>query len=142
MTAPGVILLSGRQRMRAVTRLSRKRWPRAPSNIENLAFLGGPDFPELSLEGSTVLIAYMLAWLGVSRPHVAIDSYLSAQGREALQIPEQYCYADGASHLAGVTIGDLLSKSFNDPVFLEAAGSALHVPIPDTTPFVARILAR
>lgn len=100
----------------------------APSNIENLAFLGGPDFPELPLEGSTVFIAYMLAGLRASRPHVDIDSYLSTQGRQALQIAEQYCYADAAERLAGVTIGDLLSKSLNDPVFREAARSALHVP--------------
>lgn len=99
----------------------------APSNIENLAFLGGPDFPALPLEGTTVFIAYMLAGLRASRPDVDIDSYLSPQGREALQIAEQYCYADAASRLTGVTIGDLLSRSLNDPVFLAAARSTLHV---------------
>ncbi|MFD4368771.1 lipase family protein [Rhodococcus sp. NPDC058521] len=99
-----------------------------PSNIENLAVLGGPDFPEIPLEGSTVFIAYALAGLRAARPDVDIDSFLSPNGRAALEIAERYCYADAAEHLHGTTIGDLLSRSLDDPVFLDAARSALRVP--------------
>ncbi|MFC7448894.1 lipase family protein [Rhodococcus daqingensis] len=99
-----------------------------PSNIENLAPLGGPGFPELPLTGTTVFISYMLAGLRATRPDIDVDGYLSPLGREVLDRAESLCYTEAAEAFAGISIGELLSRQLDDPVILTALREMLEIP--------------
>ncbi|MBP1159173.1 hypothetical protein ABIC28_004417 [Rhodococcus sp. PvR044] len=99
-----------------------------PSNIENLAPLGGPAFPELPLTGTTVFISYMLAGLRATRPDIDVDGYLSPLGREVLDRAESLCYPEAAEAFAGISIGELLSRQLDDPVILSALREMLEIP--------------
>ncbi|SEL77278.1 lipase family protein [Rhodococcus maanshanensis] len=100
-----------------------------PSNIENLAPLGGPGFPELPLTGTTVFISYLLAGLRATRPDIDLDGYLSPLGREVLDRAESLCYLEAAEAFAGISIGELLSRQLDDPVILSALREMLEIPV-------------
>ena len=100
----------------------------APSNLENLAPLVGPDFPRLPLTGSTVFVSYLLAGLRAARPDLDIDRYLTPRGTDALARAETDCYQDMASGLGDVTIGDLVNRPLDDPAVLAAARGMLEIP--------------
>lgn len=99
-----------------------------PANLDRLAPLVGPGFPELPLEGTTVFIAYALAGLRAAQPNLGLDSYLSPVGLRVLDQVQSLCYADAAPLLAGISIGDLMSRQLDDPVVLDAVRQSLHVP--------------
>ncbi|MEV3974746.1 lipase family protein [Streptomyces sp. NPDC050698] len=100
----------------------------APSNLENLAPLVGPDFPRLPLTGSTVFVSYLLAGLRAARPDLDIDRYLTPRGQDALARAETDCYQDMASGLGDLTIGDLVNRPLDDPAVLAAARGMLEIP--------------
>ncbi|MFE3292418.1 lipase family protein, partial [Rhodococcus sp. NPDC059234] len=99
-----------------------------PSNIENLAPLGGPLFPPLPLTGTTVFISYLLAGLRATRPDVDVDSYLSPRGRQVLAQAEQLCYEEAAAAFGDTPIGALFSRQLDEPV-LAAAREMLAIPL-------------
>ncbi|AOW92813.1 lipase [Rhodococcus sp. WMMA185] len=101
----------------------------APSNIEKLAPLAGPDFPALPLTGSTVFIAYALAGLRAANPDLNLDSYLSPLGRDVLGRVESLCYADAEAQIGNLTIGQLLSRQLDDPAIQAALQRSLAVPV-------------
>ena len=100
----------------------------APSNLENLAPLVGPGFPRLPLTGSTVFVSYALAGLRAARPDLDVDRFLTQVGRDALTAAETECYEEMAPRLAGVSIGDLVSRPLDDPALLSAIRGMLGVP--------------
>lgn len=99
-----------------------------PSNIENLAVLGGPAFPELPLTGTTVFVSYVLAGLRATRPDVDVDSYLSERGRQVLTQAEALCYEDAAAVIGDTSIGELLSRPLDAPI-LAALREMLAIPV-------------
>ncbi|GAA4480570.1 prolyl oligopeptidase family serine peptidase [Rhodococcus olei] len=99
-----------------------------PSNIENLAPLGGPLFPPLPLTGTTAFIAYVLAGLRAARPDVDVDSYLSARGREVLARAERLCYEEAAAAIGDTSIGALFSRQLDAPI-LGALRETLAIPV-------------
>ncbi|MGW0043122.1 lipase family protein [Rhodococcus sp. NPDC003348] len=99
-----------------------------PSNIENLAPLGGPLFPPLPLTGTTVFISYVLAGLRATRPDVDVDSYLSARGTEVLAQAEQLCYEEAATAIGTTSIGALFSRQLDAPI-LAALREMLAIPL-------------
>lgn len=100
-----------------------------PSNIENLAPLAGPNFPQLPLTGTTTFIAFALAGLRATRPDIDVDAYLSPLGREILDRVEVQCYEEAEPQLVGVSIGQLLSRPLDDPTILGAIRETLGVPV-------------
>ncbi|QDQ93364.1 lipase [Rhodococcus sp. WB9] len=101
----------------------------APSNLENLAPLVGPGFPQLPLTGSTVFVAYALAGLRASRPDLEIDSYLTPLGVDVLNRVESLCYEEAAPQLDGISIGQLMARPLDDPAVLAALRITLGVPV-------------
>ncbi|MFD1812987.1 lipase family protein [Rhodococcus gannanensis] len=99
-----------------------------PSNIENLAALGGPLFPPLPLEGTTVFIAYALAGLRATDPGVDVDSYLSDRGKAVLTQVEELCYAEAADTIGSTSIGELFSRQVDEPLLRELR-EMLAVPV-------------
>jgi hypothetical protein len=99
-----------------------------PSNIENLAVLGGPGFPQLPLTGTTTFIAYALAGLRAARPDVDVDAYLSARGREVLTLAEELCYEEANAAIGATSIGDLFSRRLDTPI-LAALQEMLAIPV-------------
>lgn len=100
----------------------------APSNLENLATLVAPGFPRLPLTGSTVFVSYILAGLRAARPDLDVDRFLTPVGRDTLTAAETECYETTAPKLAGVSIGDLVSRPLDDPALLSAVRGMLEVP--------------
>jgi hypothetical protein len=98
-----------------------------PSNIEELAPLGGPGFPRLPLTGTTVFISYLLAGMRVARPDIDLASYLSPLGVAVLDRVRQLCYPDAAAELSNVSIGDLFSRRPDSRV-LDAVRDMLAIP--------------
>lgn len=100
----------------------------APSNLENLTTLVTPGFPRLPLEGSTVFVSYILAGLRAARPDIDVDRFLTPVGVDALAAAETECYETMAPKLAGVSIGNLVSRPLDDPALLAAVRAMLEVP--------------
>ncbi|NKS72350.1 lipase [Rhodococcus hoagii] len=100
----------------------------APSNLENLTTLVTPGFPRLPLEGSTVFVSYILAGLRAARPDIDVDRFLTPVGVDALAAAETECYETMAPKLAGVSIGNLVSRPLDDPALLAAVRDMLEVP--------------
>ncbi|MEV0948798.1 lipase family protein [Rhodococcus sp. NPDC049939] len=101
----------------------------APSNIEKLAPLLGPNFPALPLTGSTVFIAYAIAGFRAAYPDLNVDSYLSPLGQDVLSGVESLCYQDAEAQFGDLTIGQLLSRQLDDPVILATLQRSLAVPV-------------
>ncbi|RVW09103.1 lipase [Prescottella agglutinans] len=100
----------------------------APSNLENLAPLVRPGFPQLPLTGTTVFVTYILAGLRATRPDLDIDSYLTDVGRAAVGAAESKCYEEMAPQLRDVSVGDLVVRPADDPALLAALRDMLGVP--------------
>ena len=91
--------------------------------------LGGPAFPALPLKGTTVYIANVLDGLRASRPDIDIDSYLTPLGKTILDdVENNMCYTEARTKYGTVTLGQVLTKSLDNPVFMEAARELLTVP--------------
>ena len=99
-----------------------------PSNLENLAFLGGPGFPDVPVKGFTVYIAYILASFRDVHPELEIDSYLTPLGRTVLDEMATVCIFEAADRLEGVGIGSLLARQLDDPTLLAALHEWLAIP--------------
>ncbi|MCJ0904625.1 lipase family protein [Rhodococcus sp. ARC_M6] len=100
-----------------------------PSNIENLVPLGGPAFPALPLKGTTVYIANVLDGLRASRPDIDVDSYLTPLGKTILDdVENNMCYSEASAKYGTVALGQVLSKSLDNPTFMNAARELLTVP--------------
>lgn len=100
----------------------------APSNLEKLAGLVRPEFPQLPLTGSTVFVSYILAGLRSARPDLDIDSYLTDVGRKAVDAAESECYEQMEPLLQGVSIGNLVTRPLDDPALIAALRDMLEVP--------------
>ncbi|RVW05901.1 lipase family protein [Rhodococcus xishaensis] len=100
-----------------------------PANLEVLAPLVGPEFPQLPFTGTTVFISFILAGLRAARPDLDINGYLSDVGREAVDAAESECYVDLAPQLEDVSIGDLVVREVDDPAMLAALDDMLAVPV-------------
>ncbi|RVW00524.1 lipase family protein [Rhodococcus spongiicola] len=100
-----------------------------PANLETLAPLVGPDFPQLPFTGTTVFVSFILAGLRAARPDLDVNGYLSDVGRAAVDAAESECYADMAPVLEDVSIGDLVVRDVDDPAMLAALDDMLAVPV-------------
>ncbi|RVW02669.1 lipase family protein [Rhodococcus xishaensis] len=101
----------------------------APSNLEKLAPVTGPDFPPLPLTGSTVFVGYGLVGLRAAHPELNVDSYLSPVGLDVLGRLESLCYEDAQAQFGNVTIGQLLSRPLADPAMQAALQHSVAVPV-------------
>ncbi|MFD4468948.1 lipase family protein [Rhodococcus sp. NPDC058505] len=99
-----------------------------PSNIENLAPLGGPWFPPLPLTGTTVFIAYVIAGLRASHPDLDVDAYLSERGKRVVAQAEQLCYEEAAAAFGDTSIGALFARGLDEPI-LRPLREMLAIPL-------------
>lgn len=101
----------------------------APSNIENLAFLGGPRFPELPLAGTTAYIAAILTGVRGHYPELHVNSYLTPRGRTILDdLENNLCYDEVNRKYSDTSIGELFSRPV-DKHLVDAARRVLAVPV-------------
>lgn len=100
----------------------------APANLELLFPLGGPDFPDLGMEGLTVYAAYIVAGMRDAYPELDLDSYLTEEGRRVADLAESLCSSDLAAAVGGIPVGELLSRPLGDPALAAALGEYLGVP--------------
>ncbi|RMI34852.1 alpha/beta hydrolase [Nocardia stercoris] len=94
-----------------------------------LPALGGPDFHVNISDGVTVFTAGALAGLRATHPELDLDSYLSPTGRAVLDDVGGLCLDGMATRVAGLDVGQLLSKPLSDPAFRAALTEYAAVPV-------------
>lgn len=99
-----------------------------PSQIEKLLPTLGQGFPQLPLRGTTAYMAYILDGLRAARPDLNVNSYLSPLGLTVLDEIENLCVFEAFDKFAGISVGQLMSRSTNEPDILEAAREIFAVP--------------
>lgn len=100
----------------------------APSNLETLFPFGGPGFPDLGLDGTTVFLSYVLAGLRVARPDVDVNSYLTPVGRDVVDDAERLCYAELSDRVDGIGVGEILARPLGDDRMRAALADYMGVP--------------
>ncbi|MCD7053798.1 lipase family protein [Rhodococcus sp. BH2-1] len=99
-----------------------------PSQIEKLLPILGPGFPELPLSGTTAYMAYILDGLRAARPELDVNSYLSPLGTSILDQIEKLCVTEAYDLFADIPLGQLVSRSVNEPAIIDAAREIFGVP--------------
>ncbi|WP_420880167.1 alpha/beta hydrolase family protein [Rhodococcus sp. (in: high G+C Gram-positive bacteria)] len=100
----------------------------APSNLETAFSIGGPWIPPLGLDGLTVFATYILAGMRATMPQVDVNSYLTPRGQELVDAAETLCYDEQSEAVAGVSVGELLTRSLGEPAMHAAMTEYLGVP--------------
>lgn len=83
----------------------------APTNLDRLAGLAGPDFPDLQLDGLTLYLLYIASGMREARPDLALDQYLSPLGRELVDAAAVTPLEDFRARVAGVPVGKLFDRT-------------------------------
>lgn len=99
-----------------------------PSQIEKLLPTLGPAFPQLPLRGTTAYMGYILDGLRAARPDLNMNSYLSPLGLAVLDEIENLCVLEAFDKFADISVGQLVSRSVNEPAIIEAARAVFAVP--------------
>lgn len=135
-----------------------------PANIETIYQWAGPGFPPIDLpQGLTIYALYILAGLRDAYPDLAINSYLSPDGINAVNHAETLCYAEMADYLGTRQIAHMLvhplrdipnfygllhtymgtpDRGYDRPVFLGQGLRDLDVPAPFALSLAAQMTAQ
>ncbi|MFD4468734.1 alpha/beta hydrolase family protein [Rhodococcus sp. NPDC058505] len=81
----------------------------APTNLDRLAGLAGPDFPDVRLDGLTLYLAYTAAGLRESRPDLDLDRYLTPAGRTLVDAADSTPLADFKPRANALPVGDMFA---------------------------------
>ncbi|WP_182346719.1 lipase family protein [Tomitella gaofuii] len=101
-----------------------------PSNIETLAPLGGPWFPPAGMfSGLTNFMSFTIAGLRDVRADLDIDSYLTPLGERLVNAAPRLPYSEFHTLSDGVSVSQMLSRSLNDPVLIDALRDYLAIPL-------------
>ncbi|EME20379.1 alpha/beta hydrolase family protein [Rhodococcus triatomae] len=100
----------------------------APTNLDRLVGLAGPDFPDLRLDGLTLYIAYIAAGLRASRPDLDVNGYLTPQGRELVDAADTTPLAQFKPIANGIAVRDLFARPLAGTPFPQAVTDYLGVP--------------
>ncbi|MFF0814775.1 lipase family protein [Rhodococcus sp. NPDC003318] len=100
----------------------------APTNLDRLAALAGPDFPDLHLDGLTLYMVYVAAGLRQSRPDVDVDSYLTPLGRELVDAADTTPLDVFRPSVASVPLGSLFTRPLAGTPIPQALTDYLGVP--------------
>ncbi|RMI30357.1 lipase family protein [Nocardia stercoris] len=98
------------------------------SDIEPILPLVGPSSTLDLGPDTTAFGAGILAGLRATHPEIDLDGYLSPAGRALLDEAPDLCLPEMTTRVAGLTLGDLLSRSLNEPAVRAAADTYLTVP--------------
>lgn len=86
-----------------------------PANIEAIYQWAGPGFPPINLpRGLNIYAIYIMAALRDAYPELAIDSYLTAEGIDALNHAETLCYSEMADFVGERQIAHMLVRPMQD----------------------------
>ncbi|WP_378736996.1 alpha/beta fold hydrolase [Nocardia brasiliensis] len=108
------------------------------SDVEKVLPIAGPSIPALPDTAETLgFVSMIFAGLRAARPDIDFDQYLSPVGRTLLDEIGHMCKPEIEARVAGLGIGELLSKPLSDNRVRAAYESYLTVP---TTGYDAPIL--
>ncbi|WP_089243919.1 lipase family protein [Rhodococcoides kyotonense] len=101
-----------------------------PANIELALLPLGPGvLPVRASKALTTYLLYILSGLRTAHPEVDIDSYLTEEGRAAVDTSETLCVLDAEEEFGGVVSGDLFAKPLNQiPNFYGLVNDYMGVP--------------
>lgn len=132
-----------------------------PAYIENVVTQLGPGFPPLS-PGTTAYLAYILAGLRWTHPHLGIDRLLTSAGRRYVKLAETACVFRFERDLEGVRISGFFTgamstlprfpatvrddlampeQGFDKPFFMGHGLQDADVPYVLTKPYVDKLRA-
>lgn len=100
----------------------------APTNLDKLAALAGPNFPDVRLDGVTLYLVYIAAGLRQSRPDLDIDSYLTPLGRELVDAADSTPLEKFKPRTVATRVGDLFARSLAGTPVPQAITDYLGVP--------------
>ncbi|MGW0043744.1 alpha/beta hydrolase family protein [Rhodococcus sp. NPDC003348] len=83
----------------------------APTNLDRLAALAGPDFPNLRLDGLTLYLAYIAAGLRESRPDLDLNQYLTPLGRDLVDAADTTPLAQFKPRANAMSVGSMFVRS-------------------------------
>ncbi|MFI9506154.1 lipase family protein [Nocardia sp. NPDC052566] len=99
------------------------------SDVEKALPAIGPSTPALpGADGSTGFFADIMAGLRAARPDIDVNQYLSPLGRAVLDDIGTMCSPQIDARVAGIGIGDLLSKPLSDNRIRDAYTDYLALP--------------
>ncbi|MGA9873203.1 MAG: lipase family protein [Rhodococcus sp. (in: high G+C Gram-positive bacteria)] len=102
-----------------------------PANIELALLPAGPGFLPMPVnKGLTTYALYILSGLRTAHPEVNIDSYLTNEGRHAVDKAETLCVLEAEEEFDGLVTGDLFSRPLSDiPNFYGLLNDYMGVPV-------------
>ncbi|MGC0364185.1 pimeloyl-ACP methyl ester carboxylesterase [Rhodococcus sp. 27YEA15] len=100
----------------------------APVNLDRLAALAGPEFPDLQLDGLTLYMAYIAAGLRDTRPDLDVDGYLTPRGRELVDAADTMPLAQFKPRANEVQVRELFNRPLAGTAFPQALTEYLGVP--------------
>ncbi|CRK49595.1 conserved exported hypothetical protein [Rhodococcus sp. RD6.2] len=100
----------------------------APTNLDRLVGLAGPDFPDVKLDGVTLYLTYIAAGLRQARPDLDVDSYLTPRGRELVDAADGTPLAQFKPRANQTPVGDLFSRPLAGTPLPQAVTEYLGVP--------------
>ncbi|WP_067533669.1 lipase family protein [Nocardia crassostreae] len=110
------------------------------SDIEKVVPFLGPTVPAIPISTSDEavgLLVTILAGLRAVHPELDVDGYLTPRGREIVDAAGSRCYYDIARSVGGASVGELLSRTLDDPTFRATIDEYMRIP---TTGYTAPIL--
>lgn len=132
-----------------------------PANIELALLPLGPGvLPVSASKALTTYLLYILSGLREAHPEVDIDSYLTEEGRQAVDKAETLCVIEAEEEFDGLVSGDLFSRPLNQisdyygllndymgvptsgydrPVFIGQGLTDVDVPAPAALSLVAQM---
>ncbi|MFD1811370.1 alpha/beta hydrolase family protein [Rhodococcus gannanensis] len=100
----------------------------APTNLDRLVGLAGPDFPDLRLDGLTLYMAYIASGLRESRPDLDVNGYLTPAGRELVDAADTTPLAEFKPMANRMPVSDLFGRPLAGTPLPQAVTEYLGVP--------------
>lgn len=98
-----------------------------PAGIADEMAAIAPGVP-LSQPDLQTYVGYVLAGFRAARPDFPLDDYLSDKGREIVDLAEQANYVEMSDAVAGLPVGDMVTRPLASGGFLSALRDHLAVP--------------
>ncbi|QSE87814.1 lipase (plasmid) [Rhodococcus pseudokoreensis] len=102
----------------------------APTHLDQLFPLAGPNFPAVPVAGIAHYVLYTLAGLDDTRPELGIRQYLTPTGIELMEKAKATCNNDLNDYLSAhpVIVAELFTTPLDTPGPREALDEMQHVP--------------
>ncbi|GAB17353.1 hypothetical protein GOEFS_028_00170 [Gordonia effusa NBRC 100432] len=100
-----------------------------PVDIADYFKLIRPGVPPVAVPDYVTYFSYVLAGLKSVRPDAQVDSYLTPLGRKVIADAKTLCYPNQGRATKGMTVGQLVSRPFDQGPLIPALRAVTRVPV-------------